>query len=231
MPENSKKYLIWLIIISTAVRAFIAGFIELGNDEVYYWTYALYPGWSHFDHPPMVGFVIQLFSLDLLLKDEFFIRLGSIIFGAVNTWLIYLIGAKIKDNLTGFYAALLYTTSIYCFIIAGIFILPDTPQVLFWLISLYLIVYALPDTGISPKSRQKIRANCFPAWSQPNISTEISSPYLARLIQPNRICPMPRIRTIIIKKMAALAQLGIKMNFFNDNESLRSAAAMSIRPM
>ncbi|MCK5839904.1 MAG: glycosyltransferase family 39 protein [Bacteroidales bacterium] len=156
MPENSKKYLIWLIIISTAVRAFIAGFIELGNDEVYYWTYALYPGWSHFDHPPMVGFVIQLFSLDLLLKDEFFIRLGSIIFGAVNTWLIFLIGAKIKDNLTGFYAALLYTTSIYCFIITGIFILPDTPQVLFWLISLYLIVYALPDTEISPKSRQKI---------------------------------------------------------------------------
>ena len=119
MPENINKYLTWLIILSTVVRAFIAGFIELGNDEVYYWTYALYPGWSHFDHPPMVGFVIQFFSLDLLLKDEFFIRLGSIVFGAINTWLIYLIGAKIKDRLTGFYAALLYTTSIYCFIITS----------------------------------------------------------------------------------------------------------------
>ncbi|MCK4679399.1 MAG: glycosyltransferase family 39 protein [Bacteroidales bacterium] len=156
MPENIKKYLAWLIILSTVVRAFIAGFIELGNDEVYYWTYALYPDWSHFDHPPMVGFIIQLFSLDLLLKDEFFIRLGSIIFGAVNTWLIYLIGAKIKDSLTGFYAALLYTTSIYCFIITGIFILPDTPQVLFWLISLYLIVCSLPDTEISSKSKQNL---------------------------------------------------------------------------
>ena len=156
MPENIKKYLVWLIILSTVVRAFIAGFIELGNDEVYYWTYALYPDWSHFDHPPMVGLVIQFFSLDLLLNDEFFIRLGSIVFGAVNTWLIYLIGAKIKDSLTGFYAALLYTTSIYCFIITGIFILPDTPQVLFWLISLYLIVCALPDTETSSKSRQKL---------------------------------------------------------------------------
>jgi len=153
-PSNIHKSLLILIIVSTAIRALIAGFIELGNDEVYYWTYALYPDLSHFDHPPMVGYVIQMFTLNLNLSGEFFIRLGAVVFGAINTWIIFLIGTKIKDQLTGLYAAFLYTASIYCFIIAGIFILPDTPQLFFWLISIYVLIQSLPDKSISVLSKK-----------------------------------------------------------------------------
>ena len=98
MHEQKKirQYLILLIAISTLIRAFIAATIELGNDEVYYRLYALFPDWSHFDHPLMVGLTIQFFSFDLLLDSEFFLRLGSIIFGAVNTWIIYQIGRNDK---------------------------------------------------------------------------------------------------------------------------------------
>jgi len=145
--------LIFLILISTLVRGFLAFTLEFNNDEVYYWTYALYPDWSHFDHPPMVGLVIQLFSGNLYFDSEFFIRLGSVVFGAVNTWLVFLIGRRIKDELTGWYAALLYTASLYCFIIAGVFILPDTPQVFFWLLSLYLLIRLLPDKELMAKNR------------------------------------------------------------------------------
>ena len=145
--------LIFLILISTLVRSFLAFTLEFNNDEVYYWTYALYPDWSHFDHPPMVGLVIQLFSGNLYFDSEFFIRLGSVVFGAVNTWLVFLIGRRIKDELTGWYAALLYTASLYCFIIAGVFILPDTPQVFFWLLSLYLLIRLLPDKDLMTKNR------------------------------------------------------------------------------
>lgn len=134
-----EKYLFILIAISAIIRGFIAGFIEFGNDEVYYWTYALYPDWSHFDHPPMLGWVIQFFTLDLLLDSEFFIRLASVVFGSINTCLIFLIGKKIYNERAGFIASLLYTSSIYCFVIAGIFILPDTPQSLFWMLSIYLL--------------------------------------------------------------------------------------------
>lgn len=135
-----ERYVFLLILISAIIRGFIAGIIEFGNDEVYYWTYALYPDWSHFDHPPMLGWVIQLFTLDLLLDSEFFIRLGSVVFGSINTWLIFLIGRKIYNERAGFIASMLYTSSIYCFVIAGIFILPDTPQSLFWMLSVYFLV-------------------------------------------------------------------------------------------
>ena len=138
--KNIPKVLIILLIISVVIRGFLAGFLELGNDEVYYWTYALYPDWSHFDHPGMVGWMIQLFSLNLLFDSEFALRLSSVVLMTVDTWLIYLIGTRLKDKITGFYAALLYTASLYAFIITGVFIMPDTPLMFFTLISIYLFI-------------------------------------------------------------------------------------------
>ena len=147
--QNISKIMIWLLAVSAVVRGVLAAWMELGNDEVYYWTYALYPDWSHFDHPPMVGWVIQLFSLNLLLDSEFFIRLASVVFMTADTYIIYRIGKDIKDARTGLYAALLYTASIYAFVITGIFIMPDTPLMLFWLLAFWMAIQFL----IQPKSR------------------------------------------------------------------------------
>lgn len=147
--DQFNKAVFTLIGVSAFIRAFLAWSLELGNDEVYYWTYALYPDLSHFDHPPMVGWIIQFFSLNLLLDSELFLRMGSIILGSFNTWLIFIIGKKLKDVQTGFYAALLYTSSVYGFIITGVFILPDTPQMFFWLLSIYFITNSIFNKEIS----------------------------------------------------------------------------------
>lgn len=148
-----RKNRLWLLLgVSMLARLLIAAFIELGNDEVYYINYALYPDLSHFDHPPMTGWIIQLFSLNLLFESEGFIRLGAVVLGTLNTWLIYLIGKQLKDELTGWYAALLYTVSFYCFIIAGTFMMPDAPQTFFWLVTILFLVKAIkagPESKIS----------------------------------------------------------------------------------
>lgn len=147
--QKAKKILYVLISVSALIRIIAAVLTELGNDEVYYWTYALFPSLSYFDHPPMVGYLIRLTTFNLSLNYEVFVRLGSIIIGSANLYIIYKIGEKIKNPLTGLYAAFLYTSSIYGFVITGIFILPDTPQVLFWLLSLSLLISSItknPDT-------------------------------------------------------------------------------------
>jgi hypothetical protein len=156
MPSNRKIYLAFFVLlaVSALVRGFIAGFIELGNDEVYYLTYAKYPSLSHFDHPPMVGLVIQLFTLNLTFDSEFFLRLASVVFGTLSTALMFLIGRHIKNPLTGLYAALLFTASFYGFILSGTFILPDAPQVFFWLLTLLLLVKVLPDRELIPVNRR-----------------------------------------------------------------------------
>jgi hypothetical protein len=144
--------LVWLISISTAVRIFLALTLDLGNDEVYYHTYAQEPDWSHFDHPPMVGWVIRWFSLGLYMYSPPFMRAPAIIFAALSTWLMYELGSRIKNERTGWYAAILYTSSIYTSIIAGLFIMPDSPQVFFWVLALYLMADILPD-------RDRVKSN------------------------------------------------------------------------
>lgn len=140
-----RKTFIVLVSVWTAVRLLLATFLELGNDEVYYWTFAVYPDISHFDHPGMVGWVIQLFSMNLILSSELFLRFSSLLFGVLNMGLIFLCGKELRDERTGLYAAFLYGASIYGTIISGVFILPDTPQNLFWLAGIWLFLRAFND--------------------------------------------------------------------------------------
>ena len=137
----NKRYVIYYIIIaSTIIRCIIAANVGLDNDEVYYWTYALHLQTSYFDHPPLVALFIRLFTVNLNFNQEIFVRLTAIIGSALNTWLIYKILYRIRNRQAGIYAALLYTACVYTSIISGLFILPDSPQVVFWLLSVYLLL-------------------------------------------------------------------------------------------
>lgn len=144
MQYDFKKATFLVILFSTILRIFLANQLEFGNDEVYYWLYAKYPDVSHFDHPPMVGFFIQFFSLNLMFDSELAIRFASIITASINMYLVFLIGIYLKNEKTGFIATILYNISIYGLIISGTFILPDTPLVFFWLLSFYFLVKVLP---------------------------------------------------------------------------------------
>lgn len=140
-----KKKIFIIIFVATILRCIISLLLNLGNDEVYYISYAQHFQWNYFDHPPMVGLLIKLTTLDLLLHSDFFIRLGPIVLAAINTYLLYLIAKKVKDENSGLIAAILYSTSIYSSIIAGLFIMPDSPQLFFWILSIYLLVEIVSD--------------------------------------------------------------------------------------
>ncbi|WP_442266854.1 ArnT family glycosyltransferase [Tenacibaculum sp. ZS6-P6] len=144
MQNDYKKITIITIVISTILRFFLAGSLEFGNDEVYYWLYAKYSDISHFDHPPMVGFFIQFFTLDLLFSSELTIRLAAIIPTSITMYVLFLIGKYLRGEKIGFIAVLLYNIHIYGFVIAGTFILPDSPLVFFWLLSFYFFIQVLP---------------------------------------------------------------------------------------
>jgi len=139
MVYNYKKNLFWLIAIVALVKLLVAGMIELGNDEVYYWTYALQSDFSHFDHPPMVGLLIRLTSINLLWANSVSLRLGAILCCGISTYFIYLTGKTIFNDKAGWYAALIYNCSVYSGFIAGLFILPDSPQMPFWTLSLFIM--------------------------------------------------------------------------------------------
>lgn len=147
------RRLVQLIVIATVVRMMVALVLEFGNDEVYYFLYALDLQPNYFDHPPGVAWLIRLSTLNLLLTDEFFVRLGAIACSALGTALIYKLGTRLKNEQTGWYAAILYTSNLYTSLIAGSFIIPDSPQVVAWLASLLVMfdILATPTYESVPR--------------------------------------------------------------------------------
>ena len=135
-----QKKIGWLIGVTIIAKIILSYFFELGNDEVYYYTYAIQLDWNHFDHPGMVGWMMRLTSLNLHWVSTLSMRLGSIIAAAFATFTIYKTGALIKDERAGYIAAWFYTLSIYTSVIAGLFVLPDSPQLLFFTLSIYYMV-------------------------------------------------------------------------------------------
>lgn len=154
--QSEKIKLYWLLAIATLLRIIVAIAIDLGNDEVYYLTYAQHLQWNYFDHPPMVALLIRLTTLNLFFTSEFFIRLGPILLAAVNTFLVYKITSQIKNEKAGFIAAVLFSSSIYASVIAGIFILPDAPQLFFWIAALYFLIQIVQNPETDAKFRRNI---------------------------------------------------------------------------
>ncbi len=140
LSPNYKKYTLYLIAAAALLKLLLCGMVELNNDEAYYWTYAKQLQWNYFDHPPMVALCIRFFTGNLHLHHEFFLRLPAVLASAACTWIVFQIGKLLQDEYTGWIAACLLTASFYAGIIAGLLILPDTPQLFFWLLSVYILL-------------------------------------------------------------------------------------------
>jgi hypothetical protein len=134
------KLLRGLVVSAFAFKCILAAITELNNDEVYYRLYALQLQWNYFDHPPMMAVLLKLFTGNLFFQSEFFLRLGIIVCAAISTWLVYCIGRRMGDEHTGLLAAFLFTASPYCSVIAGLLVIPDGPQLVWWLWSVLLMV-------------------------------------------------------------------------------------------
>ncbi len=153
---NYRRNTLLLILAASIVRIVVASTVELGNDEVYYRIYADPLQWNYFDHPPMVGWLIRLSTFNLTIDNGFTIRLGAIICGALTTWLLYKCGERLLNEYTGFLAAILYTGTLYGSIIAGTFILPDSPQMVCWSGALLLLVKITETRYFNKKTTKDI---------------------------------------------------------------------------
>lgn len=152
MP-NYKTKMIWLIVVSAAFRLILSVTTDLGNVEVYYWSWSQKPQWNYFDHPPIVAWMIGLTTLNKHFVNELTVRLGCIIAGAICTWLTYQIGKLLKDEQTGWFAAILYNACLYTGVLTSAYVLPDSPQLVFWFAALLvaLKIITVPDKSVTNK--------------------------------------------------------------------------------
>ncbi len=119
--------------------------LPLTGDEAYYWEWSRRPAFGYADHPPAVAWTISVTSW--LGANPGFVRLGSVLFGALATVALGACAARLAgDARAGAFAAIAFSlaplTSV-AFTIAT----PDGPYLLFWSLSLYCAARAFANGG------------------------------------------------------------------------------------
>lgn len=116
MTKNLKIGLLLLFIF----QLFIAQGFELAHDEAYYWLYSHHLDWGYFDHPPMVGIIIKIFSF--FPHSELAVRVGFILlqFGTLFFLFDLIPKNRRSDAVLLFFAFPLASFS-------GLLALPDMP--------------------------------------------------------------------------------------------------------
>jgi hypothetical protein len=135
--HSRSQLILFTLIIFYCIRMFFIGRMELAPDEAYYWYWSKYLDWSYFDHPPMVAYIMSLFTF-LGGNNEFFVRLGGLLCTAISQVFIFLTARSLFPSLRQMTWDLLLISNItLLFSTACIVQTPDTPLMLFWSIALY----------------------------------------------------------------------------------------------
>ena len=135
------KGILFLYFAVTLGRFLFSAHFDLTPDESYYWYWSEHFQLSYFDHPPLVAWMIRI-STFLIGKNEFAVRLPSLLLGIGDTYFIYrLAELAFKSREAGISAALLLN-SLLIFSVGNVLMTPDSPLIFFWILTLYFVYHA-----------------------------------------------------------------------------------------
>ncbi|MFC1568362.1 glycosyltransferase family 39 protein [Candidatus Margulisiibacteriota bacterium] len=121
--------------IINLLKLWLARYLPLLGDEAYYNLWSKHPALGYTDHPPMIAYLHWLTNL-LSGEREIGVRLGALLLVLAATWLVYLIGREAFGKRVGIASAVLFNL-IPTFFVGGLFLTPEQPQMLCWLLGLY----------------------------------------------------------------------------------------------
>ncbi len=136
MSRKSTILLLAIGLFNTAYNALL----PLHPDEAYYWAWSRHLQLSYFDHPPMVAYMIRLFTF--IGHSEVVIRLVAVLCMTASAWIIYhlardLFSERVAD------IALLILLFMPVTQVGYLVVTPDTPLMLFWSLTLFCMHRAI----------------------------------------------------------------------------------------
>ena len=134
-----------LVLLTTLVIKFVlAWIIPMSGDEAYFIVWAQHPDFGYYDHPPMVGWLLQL--LLYLGSAEVLLRLPAILLSSLIGIGIYQL-LKPYDEIKAALVAILYLISPLN--ILNVLVTTDTPLILFVFLSAAALFKALQKNSIA----------------------------------------------------------------------------------
>ncbi len=115
-------------------------------DEAYYWIWSQNFSFGYYSKPPMIAWIIKLFT-SLCGESEFCIKLPSSILYFFSSIFIYLSAKELYNEKTAFYASILFFTLPSVFL-SSLIISTDSVFLFFWALSLYLFIKVLKSNAL-----------------------------------------------------------------------------------
>jgi hypothetical protein len=133
----------FVLLATLAIKLILAWIIPMSGDEAYFIVWAQHPDFGYYDHPPMVGWVLQLMLF--LGSSEVLLRLPAIMLSSLIGICIYLL-LKSKDETKAALVAILYLLSPLN--ILNVLVTTDTPLILFAFLSGVALFKALKNNNL-----------------------------------------------------------------------------------
>ncbi len=145
--ERFQKLTVVFILLVTFARLLIINLFNLVPQEAYYWLYIQRPDFGYFDHPPMMSYIIGIFTF-LFGDTEFGVRFGVVILSVITSLVMFSFVREISnDPKIGFYSVLFLNITVF-YNIHSVVATPDSPLLCFWLISMNFFFKALKGEKI-----------------------------------------------------------------------------------
>ncbi|MBI5188445.1 MAG: glycosyltransferase family 39 protein [Nitrospirae bacterium] len=138
---KEKPYTTILFIFLIALSLFriyyiTRGPLDLSPDEAHYWEWSRRLDWSYYSKGPMIAYLVYL-GTSIFGDTVLGIRIMAVIFSAISSILLYILGKKLYDEQVGLSSAVLMQI-VPLFSTFGILFTIDSPFIFFWILSLFL---------------------------------------------------------------------------------------------
>lgn len=132
--------LFWLLTsLTSLIRFSIIGKVGITVDEAHYWVYTKFLDLSYYDHPPVIGYIVKIFT-DIFGINTFGVRFSSVVIFILTSWIFFISARKLFSEKTAFTAVILLNILPVFSFLGAVITIPDSPLSLFWILTFYLFI-------------------------------------------------------------------------------------------
>lgn len=136
--HKTSLILLGIIILVRLISVFTMGLMP---QDAYYYFYSEHLALSYFDHPPMVAYMLKLFSF-LLGKSVVAVKLTDLIVTGLTVYSFYRLAGRFMEKSQSMMATMLLGTTLLVSVLS-LNTTPDVPLMFFWTLSLHAIYLAV----------------------------------------------------------------------------------------
>ncbi len=145
-PYSTALFVFLIVLCLFRIYYIQNGPLDLSPDEAHYWEWSRRLDLSYYSKGPMIAYLIRVGTM-VLGDNVFGIRIMAVIFSALSSIIIYLLGKSIYGEQVGLFSAVLIQI-IPLFATFGIIFTIDSPLIFFWILSLFFFYLSINNSNL-----------------------------------------------------------------------------------